>query len=326
MIKQSDDTLSRQRKRAQERAVAKAKKRFGNFLFLVWDHLNLPAPSNIQYDIADYLQYGPDRMIIEAFRGIGKSWITGAFVCWCLLVDPNERILVVSASKDRADSFSIFVKRLIADMPLLQHLRPDPSKGDRDSNVMFDVAPAPNDQSPSVKSVGITGQMVGSRASKIIADDVEVTKNSLTATQRSKLLDLVREFDAILKPGGQIKYLGTPQTEQSVYNELPNRGYEVRIWPARVPDGVEKYKGRLAPIIVDMAKVKKARTCTEPTRFDDVDLRGRELSWGKSGFGLQYMLDTSLSDSERYPAGIYGLSHFQRFPESAAGGNHRGPE
>lgn len=52
---------------------------------------------------------------------------------------------------------------------------------------------------------------------------------------RDKLSEAVKELDAILKPGGTIFYLGTPQTEQSLYNSLPSRGYAVRIWPARFP-------------------------------------------------------------------------------------------
>ena len=36
-------------------------------------------------------------------------------------------------------------------------------------------------------------------------------------------------------------------------------------------------------------------------RFDDEDLLERELSYGRSGFALQFMLDTSLSDTDRYP-------------------------
>ncbi len=41
---------------------------------------------------------------------------------------------------------------------------------------IFDVAPAVPDISPSVKSVGITGQITGSRADVLYVDDVEVTK------------------------------------------------------------------------------------------------------------------------------------------------------
>lgn len=84
---------------------------FRNFLFVLWSHLGLGAPTKVQYDIAHFLQHGGRRRIIEAFRGVGKSWITAVDVLW-FLTATLERILVVSASKDRADSFSVFVKRL----------------------------------------------------------------------------------------------------------------------------------------------------------------------------------------------------------------------
>ena len=45
---------------------------------------------------------------------------------------------------------------------------------------------------------------------------VEVPKNSGTQMQRDKLAEAVKEYDAILKPGGQIIYLGTPQNEASL--------------------------------------------------------------------------------------------------------------
>jgi hypothetical protein len=171
----------------------------------------------MQYDIADYLQYGPRRKIITAFRGIGKSWITSAYVIWRLLNDPSLNIMVVSASKDRSDAFTTFTKRLIAEIPMLSHLQPRDNQ--RDSMVAFDVGPAPAAHAPSVRSVGVMGQMTGGRADEIIADDVEVPNNSDTVTMRMKLSERVKEFDAILKPGGKITYLGTPQCEDSLYNE-----------------------------------------------------------------------------------------------------------
>ena len=149
---------------------------FRNFLYVTWQHLNLPHPTPVQYDIADYLQTRNEkRKIIEAFRGVGKSWITSAFVCWRLLINPQEKILVVSASKQRADDFSIFTKRLLGEMEILQHLAPNDDQ--RNSNIAFDVAPSRASHAPSVKSVGVTGQMTGSRASLIIADDVESANN-----------------------------------------------------------------------------------------------------------------------------------------------------
>src|SRR5690349_19590322 len=89
-------------------ALHPARKDFRKFIFMLWKHLNLPDPTEIQYDIAKYLQHGPRRAIIEAFRGVGKSWLTAGFVVWTLWNNPQLKILVVSASKDRADQFSTF--------------------------------------------------------------------------------------------------------------------------------------------------------------------------------------------------------------------------
>ena len=108
---------------------SKKLKDFRNFLFVIWKHLKLPAPTALQYNIAEYLQSKNRRLIIEAFRGAGKSWITSAYVCYRLYLNPEENILIVSASKTRADDASTFILRLINEVPMLQHLIPRPSPG-----------------------------------------------------------------------------------------------------------------------------------------------------------------------------------------------------
>jgi len=284
---------------------------FRNFTYLVWSHLGLPEPTPIQYDIAHYLQSSPKRSIIEAFRGVGKSYITAAYVVHQLLLNPELKFMVVSASKARADDFSTFTQRIIVELPICQHLVA--RDGQRWSKIAFDVAPAKASGSPSVKSVGVTGQLTGSRADIIIADDVEVPNNSMTHMMREKLYETVKEFDAVLKPDGKIIYLGTPQNEMSLYNILLSRGYDMRIWTSRYPtlERAEKaYGGRLAPILYDrMQKEEKAvyGLPTDPKRFDDEDLLERELSYGRSGFALQFMLDTSLSDGNKYPLKLSDL-------------------
>ena len=278
---------------------------FRNFLYVVWKHLGLPDPTPAQYDIAYYLQHGPRRLIIEAFRGVGKSWITVAYVVWRLYREPQMKIMVVSASKNLADNFSTFALQLIESMDMLQHLRPRANQ--RNSKIQFDVGPSNDSKDPSLKSVGITGQITGSRADLIIPDDIESLNNSITQQGRDRLLELVKEFDAVLKPGGEIRYLGTPQTEMSIYNQLPGRGYSIRIWPARVPDEKQKarYGDRLSAFI--SALPYAPGDPVDPQRFSHEDLVERELSYGRSGFALQYMLDTSLSDQDRYPLKINDL-------------------
>jgi hypothetical protein len=293
---------------------------FRNFLYLVWKHLNLPAPTAVQYDIAHTLQHGPKQLIIEAFRGVGKSYITSAFVCWLLYCNPQLKILVVSASKMKADEFSYQVKRLIDEMPILAHLKPDPSRGQRDSTVMFDVGPATTSIAPSVKSVGITGQITGSRADIIISDDVETPKNSETELQREKLRVLVQEFGAVRKVEDDTRtiYLGTPQTEMSLYNHLLERGYTMRVWPVVVPDNIEKYAGRLANFVVEMvARGLPPGTPVDPLRFSEAVIADKKGEYGRSGYILQFMLDTTLSDAERYPLKLSDLIVFDCDREKA---------
>lgn len=276
---------------------------FRNFLTLVWAFLGLPAPTPAQYDLAYYLQYGPKRCILMAFRGIGKSYITAAFVCWVWLMNPQLKQLVVSASEKKATEFATLVKQLIDGMPGLEHLK---AKGiQRDSVLSFDVGPATPAKDPSLNVAGITGMITGGRADIIIADDVESPDNSQTVTMREKIENKVTEFDAILKPEpwSRIIYLGTPQTEQSLYLALSAKGYVIRVWPARFPVDIAKYKGRLAPWIVRQQSENASLVGkpTDPRRFSELDLKERELSLGPTGFQMQYMLDPSLSDENLYP-------------------------
>lgn len=246
------------------------------------------------------LQHSPRRFVIQAFRGVGKSWILVAFILWHLFLDPQKKIMVVSASQQLADDFSRFAKQLIEGMPLLQHLKP--RLGQRDSSISFDVGPALSSKDPSVKSVGITGQLTGSRADIIVADDIEIPKNSQTHLLRERLAELVKEFDAVLKPDGRIIYLGTPQIEASLYSRLPERGYTVRIWPAEVPKNPDIYHGKLSPFVQALIdKMTPTGTPVDPKRFDEDDLFERRQSYGRIGYALQYMLDTSPADADLHP-------------------------
>ena len=296
----------------------KAKEDFRIFLYLVWKFLKLPEPTPTQYELASYLMdTSVKRKCILAFRGVGKSYVTAAYTLWRLFRNPDENILCVSASKDRSDANSRFIKMLISEMPMLKYLTPKTGHG-FDSIEKFTVAPAQISQSPSVKSVGLFGAMVGTRATIILADDCESPALSETENQRQKCWARLAEFSSVLKPDSpenpdnQIIYLGTPQTTESAYARLKKeRGYDVKIWPARLPSygDVEKYNevGELAPSILSkMEKGVAAGTPTD-TRFDEKELLERSAEYGKSGFALQFQLDTSLSDAEKYPLKLSDL-------------------
>ena len=296
--------MPRKRRTSASRGVSVAiqlQQDFKLFLQALWTQLDLPSPTRAQYAIADYLQNGPKRLQIQAFRGVGKSWITGAFVLWTLFNDKEKKIMIISASKERADNMSIFLQKLIIETPWLSHLRPT-SDDARWSRISFDVNCSPH-QAPSVKSVGITGQLTGSRADLMILDDIEVPGNSMTELMREKLLQLCTEAESILTPkdDSRIMFLGTPQTVFTVYRKLAERNYRPFVWPARYPRKASNYEGLLAPQLqADIDTGVEPWDVTDD-RFDDEDLIEREAAMGRSNFMLQFMLDTSLSDAEKFP-------------------------
>lgn len=271
--------------------------------------------TDIQRDIAEYLQHGPHYLMVQAQRGQAKSTITAIFAVWCLIHDPKYRVLVVSAGGTQANEIATLITRLILHMPELECLRPDRNRGDRVSVEAFDVYGELKgvDKSPSVACIGITGNLPGKRADLLIADDVESPKNARTPGQREILLALTREFSSICQTG-RIVYLGTPQTDSSIYNTLPARGFAIRIWPGRfpTPEQIEHYGAHLAPIITRKLNANPSLggggglLCdqgqpTDPLLQNEEFLQKKEQDQGPASFQLQYMLNTKLSDADRYP-------------------------
>ena len=68
------------------------------------------------------------------------------------------------------------------------------------------------------------------------------------------------------------------------------------------------YENTLAPALQeDIDSGASPWMVTDPDRFDEDDLVEREASMGRSNFMLQFMLDTSLSDAEKFPLKISDL-------------------
>jgi len=115
-------------------------------------------------------------------------------------------------------------------------------------------------------------------------------------------------------------YLGTPQTTFTVYRKLAERSYRPFVWPARYPrkGSLTKYDGLLAPQIQeDLDSGAEEWDVTDPDRFDHDDLLEREASMGRSNYMLQFQLDTSLSDAEKFPLKMSDLVVTSVNPDSA---------
>jgi hypothetical protein len=284
---------------------------FRNFVYLLWKELGLPDPTRVQYEIAHFLQTGPKRRMVLAFRGVAKTWLTGAYVLWRLYRNPLLQVLVVSASAEHAKSVTGFILKCILEVDWLKHLTPDEKKGHRTSTVNFDVNGSKVSVQPSVRARGITGQLPGNRADIIVADDVEIPKNSDTVGKREALVNGSKEFAAILKPGGEILWLGTYQSEESIYKDLPSKGYTLFVVPARYPTPEQRkaYGDTLANFVVEKLDSGKA-TPGEPVdieRFPEEELISKEMEFGRSYFALQFMLMPTLISELLYPLRLKDL-------------------
>ncbi len=295
-------------------------KEFLPFLCDVMDLLGYSV-TDIQADIAHFLQFGPQYRMIQAQRGQAKTTITGAYAVWRLIHDPTLPVLILSAGGTMASEVSILCIRIIEGMDVLECMRPDKNNGDRSSTEAYDVHHSLKgvNKSPSIACVGITGNMQGKRSGLLIADDIESSKNSLTATAREALVHLTRDFTSICSTG-DIIYLGTPQSAESIYLTLPARGFTVRIWTGRYPtvDQMHKYAGCLAPLILSrIAADPSLQTgygiagldgkALDPIILDEEALVKKELDQTRAYFSLQHMLLTDLADEDRYPLRLKNL-------------------
>ena len=271
--------------------------------------------TDIQLDIGNYLQYGPQNLMVQAQRSQAKTTITAAFAVWCLIHDPSTRVVIFSGGGDMADEISGWIVQIVRFMPGLECLRPDERAGDRNSTKRFDVHYSLKgpEKSPSVSSRGVFSQMQGKRADLLIADDVETKENSETENGRAKLLERTKDFTSICQ-NGRIIYLGTRQSTDSIYNSLPDRGYDLRIWPGRYPTAKElpNYGPHLAPLIrmrieqdpslqMGGGPTGERGKPVDPILLDEDALTSKEIDQGAAYFQLQHMLDTRLMDADRYP-------------------------
>lgn len=274
-----------------------------------------PDMNRIQADICSWLFLGPKYRMVEAQRGQAKTTLTATYAVFRLIHNPSTRVLIFSAGGKMSKEIASFVIQIIKGLDFLWMLVPDENAGDRASVEAFDVHWFLKgvDKSPSVKCLGVDTNAQGSRADVLIADDIESMKNSRTVGARETLEELTKEFESICAEG-DILYLGTPQSAESIYNNLPARGYAIRIWPGRYPNAkeIETYGDMLAPLIKADIEANPGLqsgggvdgtlghpTC--PEMFSEETLIEKEISMGKAKFQLQYMLNTALTDEERYP-------------------------
>lgn len=288
-----------------------------------------PSLNRMQADILRFLFLGNKYRMVQAQRGQAKTTVAAIYAVFRLIHEPHYRIVIFSQNSRRSKEIAGWVIKIMNGLDFLEFMRPDKYSGDKSSLTDgYDIHNVlkGSDKSPSLSAYSIEAGAQGARADLIIADDIESLQNSRTAAGREILEDSSKEFESINQTG-DILYLGTPQSINSIYNNLPSRGYEVRIWTGRYPtkDQLDSYGEHLAPLLLQDIRndpslqsgcgidgTQGKPTC--PEMFDDDALIEKEISQGSAKFQLQFMLNTRLSDADRYPLRLsdfitYGFTH-----------------
>ncbi len=165
--------------------------------------------------LVDILQNAPHRGLLMAFRHSGKSTVVGIFAACVLYMNPNARILILSAHEALASRMVTHIRHILENHPRCVDLIPNVKKEWAVSRIT--VNRSIGTREPSVVCQGVHGNITGMRADLIICDDVEVPNTANTPQKRENLRERLRELDFILSPGGAMIYIGTPHAMDSIY-------------------------------------------------------------------------------------------------------------
>lgn len=81
-------------------------------------------------------------------------------------------------------------------------------------------------RAPTLRAVGIDTQKIGTRVTRIIADDVMSRRNTMNPDVRKKIIDMFRlEIMSRVDPGGRIGLIGTTWHRNDLYQVLAEEGF-----------------------------------------------------------------------------------------------------
>ena len=256
-----------------------------------WNSIQGQDTPDIHIKIAEWLEKEVmietrPRLLLMAFRSLGKSSIIGVFCAWILLKRPDTRILVLSADLALARKMVRNVKRIIEVHPETEKLKPKVK--DQWGNEQFTVNRTKELRDPSMLAKGITANITGTRADIIICDDVEVPRTSGTAEKRASLRERLLELEYIVTPEGSQVYVGTPHAWNTIYADTPRpelneetiflEGFKRLVVPIRDKDGEIAWPEKFTHDDIDAVLRKtgpahfKSQMLCEPSKTEDIRL------------------------------------------------------
>lgn len=223
----------------RELAIRRARQSYSGFFEYVFQ-LTPAAHHRVWMEAAE--EY--DRAVVMAPIEHGKSTVFSiAYPLWVLGNNPNARLALVSETFAQAERLLSAIRENILQNARLHEVFPKlkPASGAQEkwTNSEIRVERMSVEKDPSVLALGVNGPLLGARVDVAILDDVVSWENSLTASQRSKLVDWFRStlVGRIVKDG-KIILVGTPWHPEDLLHVLVNSGeYKSLRSPALDDDG-----------------------------------------------------------------------------------------
>ncbi len=268
-----------------------------NFSLFVawWNRVQHQSTPSHHFDIAQWIQnrldQGDQNLLLLAFRGCGKSTLIGLYAAWRLTINPNFRILVLSADDHLAIRMVRNVRRIIERHPACCDILPEnPNEWAADR---FTIKRSADLRDPSMVAAGITGNITGMRADLIICDDVEVPNTSDTVDKREELRTRLHELSFIKSSDATMLYIGTPHAFDTIYADKPRDDI-----PGHIPF-LDGFKTLRLPIYT------KDGSSRWPEKFNLDKIHDIQRRVGQARFQSQMMLAPyNINDSYLDPASI----------------------
>lgn len=193
----------------------------------------------------NFLETGGKRCILLAPRGHGKTtFINYIYPAYKIAMDPSIRILIVSHSKEMAESFSLSIRNIFEREDIQKDFGITPGTPWRANSWQLKGS---KDSKPTIRVVGARGKIAGWRGDMIFFDDLWDVDTVTSEATRDRVQHWI-DYDVLptLNPGPKQKVvvIGTRKHINDWYGKLLNTDYYAKkvdkvwdvnhrpLWPA----------------------------------------------------------------------------------------------
>lgn len=201
-----------------------------------------------------------DRLIIWAHNRAGKTQqMAIARALWELGRNPSIRILVVSSTHERASKILGSIADYIRGSTTYRAIFPDIAPADPWNTTELTVRRPYGIKDPSVRALGIGGEILGARVDLLIYDDVLTLSNTATADQRAKLWTWhTNTMVGRLSNQARVLCIGTAFYPDDLMHKLAGTGAFRAVRYPVIDDttGLPRWPERFTPELIERERVQ----------------------------------------------------------------------